>query len=76
MQVGPEIGVASTKAYTAPLVDLYMLAILLGEMRGTLDEKKRRQLVEDLRLVPDLAGRCLDREEEVKKVAESLLEAE
>ena len=75
MQVGPEIGVASTKAYTAPLVDLYMLAILLGEMRGTLDEKKRRQLVEDLRLVPDLAGRCLDREEEVKKVAESLLEA-
>jgi glutamine---fructose-6-phosphate transaminase (isomerizing) len=75
MQVGPEIGVASTKAYTAPLVDLYMLAILLGEMRGTLDEKKRRQLVEDLRLVPDLAGRCLDKEEEIKKVAESLLEA-
>jgi len=52
-----------------------MLAILLGEMRGTLDEKKRRQLVEDLRLVPDLAGRCLDKEEEIKKVAESLLEA-
>ena len=76
MQVGPEIGVASTKAYTAPLVDLYMLAILLGDMRGTLDEKKRRQLVEDLRLVPDLAGRCLDREEEVKKVAESLLEVD
>ena len=76
MQVGPEIGVASTKAYTAPLVDLYMLAILLGEMRGTLDEKKRRELVNDLRLVPDLAGRCLDKEEEVKKVAESLLEAE
>ena len=76
MQVGPEIGVASTKAYTAPLVDLYMLAILLGEMRGTLDEKGRRELVEDLRLVPDLAGRCLDREEEIKEIAESLLEAE
>ncbi len=75
MQVGPEIGVASTKAYTAPLVDLYMLAVLLGEMRGTLDEKKRRELVDDLRLVPDLAGRCLDKEEEVKKVAESMLEA-
>jgi len=76
MQVGPEIGVASTKAYTAPLVDLYMLAILLGELRGTLDEKTRRQLVEDLRLVPDLAGRCLDQEEQVKRVAESLLEAQ
>ena len=76
MQVGPEIGVASTKAYTAPLVDLYMLAILLGELRGTLDEKRRRELVEDLRLVPDLAGRCLDQEEQIKIVAESLLEAQ
>jgi glucosamine--fructose-6-phosphate aminotransferase (isomerizing) len=76
MQVGPEIGVASTKAYTAPLVDLYMLAILLGDLRGTLDEKKRRQLVEDLLLVPDLAGRCLDQEEQIKVVAESLLEAQ
>lgn len=76
MQVGPEIGVASTKAYTAPLVDLYMLAILLGELRGTIDEKQRRQLVDDLRLVPDLVGRCLDREGEVKQVAESLLEAQ
>ncbi len=76
MQVGPEIGVASTKAYTAPLVDLYMLAILLGEMRGTLDDEKRHQLVEDLRLIPDLAGRCLDREDEIKKVAESFLEVD
>ncbi len=76
MQVGPEIGVASTKAYTAPLVDLYMLAILLGDLRGTLDEKTRRQLVDDLRLIPDLAGRCLDQEEQVKVVAESLLEAQ
>jgi glucosamine--fructose-6-phosphate aminotransferase (isomerizing) len=76
MQVGPEIGVASTKAYTAPLVDLYMLAILLGELRGTLDKKRAYQLVQDLRLVPDLAGRCLDRENEVKKVAETLLDAE
>jgi glucosamine--fructose-6-phosphate aminotransferase (isomerizing) len=76
MQVGPEIGVASTKAYTAPLVDLYMLAILLGELRGTVDEQQRRQLVEDLRLVPDLAGRCLDQEEEIKRVAETLLDAQ
>lgn len=69
MQTGPEIGVASTKAYTAPLVDLYMLAILLATLRGSLTEKQRRGLVADLRLVPDLAGRCLDREEEIEKVA-------
>lgn len=72
MQTGPEIGVASTKAFTAPLVDQYMLAILLADMRGTLDEKTRRELVADLRLIPDLAGRVLDRESEVEKIAHEL----
>jgi glucosamine--fructose-6-phosphate aminotransferase (isomerizing) len=76
MQVGPEIGVASTKAYTAPLVDLYMLAILLGDLRGTLPANRRRELVADLLLIPDLAGRCLDGEDEIKKVAESLLDTQ
>jgi glucosamine--fructose-6-phosphate aminotransferase (isomerizing) len=73
MQSGPEIGVASTKAYTAPLVDLYMLAILLGDLRGTLAKDRRRRLIDDLRLIPDLAGRCLDREAEVEAVARTLL---
>ncbi len=72
MQTGPEIGVASTKAFTAPLVDQYMLAILLGELRGTLDETTRRQLVKDLRLIPDLVGRTLAREAAVEKVAHAL----
>jgi glucosamine--fructose-6-phosphate aminotransferase (isomerizing) len=72
MQTGPEIGVASTKAFTAPLVDQYMLAILLADMRGVIDEKTRKALVADLRLVPDLAGRVLDNEPEVEKVAHAL----
>jgi len=72
MQTGPEIGVASTKAFTAPLVDQYMLAILLADLRGTLDDKTRRELVADLRLIPDLAGRVLDTELEIEKVAHAL----
>ncbi len=72
MQTGPEIGVASTKAFTAPLVDQYMLAILLADLRGVIDDKTRRELVADLRLVPDLAGRVLDTEPEVEKVAHAL----
>ena len=72
MQTGPEIGVASTKAFTAPLVDQYMLAILLADLRGAIDEKTRRALVADLRLVPDLAGRTLEREADVEKVAHAL----
>jgi glucosamine--fructose-6-phosphate aminotransferase (isomerizing) len=73
MQCGPEIGVASTKAYTAPLVDLYMLAILLGDLRGTLNDHAREQLIADLRLIPDLAGRCLEREDGVKIIARKLM---
>ncbi len=72
MQVGPEISVASTKAFTAPLVDLYMLAVLLAELRGVIAPDARRQLVRDLLLVPDLVGKCLDRAEQVNEVARSL----
>lgn len=73
MQCGPEIGVASTKAYTAPLVDLYMLAILLGDLRGALKKEERQRLVADLRLIPDLAGQCLDREPGVEGLARTLI---
>jgi glucosamine--fructose-6-phosphate aminotransferase (isomerizing) len=69
MQTGPEIGVASTKAFTAPLIDQYMLAVLLADLRGTIDEKTRHDLVNDLRLVPDLASRALNSEPEVEKLA-------
>ena len=69
MQAGPEIGVASTKAFTAPLVDLYLLAVLLAQLRATLDTAARRRLLGDLRLLPDLVGQCLDREAEVEKLA-------
>jgi glucosamine--fructose-6-phosphate aminotransferase (isomerizing) len=72
MQTGPEIGVASTKAFTAPLVDLYMLAILLADLRGVITTQQRKQYVDDLRLIPELVGKCLDREEEVVEIAEKI----
>ncbi|HRN50474.1 MAG TPA: glutamine--fructose-6-phosphate transaminase (isomerizing) [Anaerolineales bacterium] len=72
MQTGPEIGVASTKAYTAPVVNLYMLAILLGELRGTLDDNTRRALVAELSHVPEWVSACLQREAEVLEVAKAL----
>jgi len=76
MHAGPEIGVASTKAYTAPLVDLYMLAVLLAELRGTVEEGERRRLVEHLRRVPDLVGQCLDRAAQAEKIARQLKDME
>jgi len=72
MQTGPEIGVASTKAFTAPLVDLYMLAVLLADLRGVVNPDRRNSLVQSLALVPDLVGRTLDRESDVEQVASAI----
>jgi glucosamine--fructose-6-phosphate aminotransferase (isomerizing) len=74
MQAGPEIGVASTKAFTAPIVDLYMLAIVLADLRGILSENARHILVRDLLTIPDLAGKSLDRQAEIEEIAEILKE--
>jgi glucosamine--fructose-6-phosphate aminotransferase (isomerizing) len=73
MQAGPEIGVASTKAFTAPLVDLYMLAVFLADLRGKLSDEARKQYVQDLALIPNLAGICLDREDDVEQTARFLI---
>ncbi|HLE29061.1 MAG TPA: glutamine--fructose-6-phosphate transaminase (isomerizing) [Anaerolineales bacterium] len=74
MQAGPEIGVASTKAFTTSIVDQYLLACYLGQLRGTLSEGQLRQLVNDLARLPDLMGRTLDRDPQVKALAEALFE--
>jgi len=56
MQAGLEIGVATTKAFTASLVDLYLLALHLGQLRDTLPADALRQSVNDLARLPDLVG--------------------
>jgi glucosamine--fructose-6-phosphate aminotransferase (isomerizing) len=60
MQAGPEIGVASTKAFTTSLVDLFLLAVYLGQERGLLDEEKRAELIRAVVALPGLAGELLD----------------
>ena len=60
MQAGPEIGVASTKAFTTSLVDLYLLALALGEKRGVLNGARLRQAVDDLARLPQLVGQVAE----------------
>lgn len=60
MQAGPEIGVASTKAFTASVTDLFLLALYLGQERGTLDETTRAELIQAVATLPGLAGALLD----------------
>ncbi len=60
MHTGPEIGVASTKAFTASLVNQYLLAVHLGALRGMLSPDRCRGLLDDLAQIPTLAGQLLD----------------
>jgi glucosamine--fructose-6-phosphate aminotransferase (isomerizing) len=69
MHVGPEIGVASTKAFTASLVDQYLLALYLGQVRGTLEPERAEGLVRDLARLPGLVSEVLGREAEYDALA-------
>jgi glucosamine--fructose-6-phosphate aminotransferase (isomerizing) len=69
MHTGPEIGVATTKAFTASLVDLYLLGCHLGELRGTLAGERLRGAVQDLARLPHLVGRVLDHGDEYGHLA-------
>ncbi|OQB02482.1 MAG: Glutamine--fructose-6-phosphate aminotransferase (isomerizing) [Chloroflexi bacterium ADurb.Bin222] len=60
MQAGPEIGVASTKAFTTSLVDLYLLALALAEKRGVMDGPALRRAVDDLARLPQLVGQVAE----------------
>ena len=67
---GPEIGVASTKAFTAQTVVLTMMALLLGKKRGEISEELYNSLIEDLATVPATISRILADEEKVREIAE------
>ena len=73
MHAGPEIAVASTKAFTASLVDLYMLGLYLGQLRGVLSPERSAELVDDLARLPNLAGQVLAREDDCKELADRFL---
>lgn len=60
MQAGPEIGVASTKAFTSSVMCLFLLAMKLGQDRGVLDDAQRKELVRAATLLPGLAGELLE----------------
>jgi glucosamine--fructose-6-phosphate aminotransferase (isomerizing) len=66
---GIEIGVASTKAFTAQITALTMIAFLLGYKRRKLSEDKYRELIHGLTLVPEMITEILKGEERIKEIA-------
>jgi glucosamine--fructose-6-phosphate aminotransferase (isomerizing) len=69
---GPEIGVASTKAFTTQLAALGALALHLGGLRGVLPEDEARRFARELRRLPDLLEQVLHRNDEIRAMAARL----
>ncbi|MCW8892547.1 MAG: glutamine--fructose-6-phosphate transaminase (isomerizing) [Deltaproteobacteria bacterium] len=72
---GPEIGVASTKAFTTQLIALYLLAIKLGRARGHLTADDCRQQVEALVALPRQVEKTLELDEQIEQVAREYMNA-
>jgi len=66
---GPEIGVASTKAFTAQMVALYLFALYLGQLRGTIDEERAKSLVGDLAQLPLKLETVLNNDDVVEELS-------
>ncbi len=75
LEAGPEIGVASTKAFVAQLVDLLLLAILLGRRRGLTNDQEA-ELVAALNGLPDLVEHTLALDDVIAKLAERFVDRE
>ncbi len=73
---GPEIAVASTKAYTTQLAAMYLLAIHLGQSRGTLNAELASELISELRNIPDKVQTILDSTEEIEEMSQSFVNVE
>jgi len=67
---GPEIGVASTKAFTAQVVVLTLMAIALGRQRGTLPPERAEALIEELARIPEKIASILQQEPAIKALAD------
>lgn len=76
IHVGPEIGVASTKAFTGQVTVLTLFALALGHERGTISKEEYESTIEELGNIPEKIKSVLAKDEEIKDIARSLTYAE
>jgi glucosamine--fructose-6-phosphate aminotransferase (isomerizing) len=69
---GPEIGVASTKAFTGQLTALFLVALYLAQVRGKISVEKSRELLQELTRVPHKLEQILQRDDEYEELARKL----
>ena len=75
IHAGPEIGVASTKAFIGQMLVLYILAIKLSEVRGEISISDYEKKIFDLKKLPDLIKETLDRQDKIQIIAKDFLNA-
>ena len=63
---GPEIAVATTKAYSTQLAALYLLAVLFGDVRGTISEDEYKYMIKELQSIPDKISEILGDKERIQ----------
>lgn len=76
IHVGPEIGVASTKAFTGQVTVLTLFALALGHERGTISQEEYENTIEELGKIPEKIKSVLAKNDEIKDIARSLTYAE
>ena len=67
---GPEIGVASTKAFTAQVTVLTLMALSLAEKKGTISKSQYHQLINDLESIPNKISQVLEQEQHIQRIAQ------
>ncbi|MFP4464133.1 MAG: glutamine--fructose-6-phosphate transaminase (isomerizing) [Alphaproteobacteria bacterium] len=72
---GPEIGVASTKAFTTQLTTLACLALAAARRKGAIDEARESEMAESLRHVPTLAAEILEHDGQIHTIAKEMADA-
>lgn len=76
IHVGPEIGVASTKAFTGQVTVLTLFALALGHERGEISQKEYEDTIEELGRIPEKIKKVLESNDKIREIARSLTYAE
>lgn len=72
IHVGPEIGVASTKAFTGQVVVLTLIALALGMAKGTVSQDEYEETIQELQRIPEKINKVLEQNEKIQRIAQTL----
>ena len=75
IHAGPEIGVASTKAFIGQMLVIYMLCLKIADLRGDMKKKDYQKKISNIKKLPELLERCLKAEDKIQLIAKDFLDS-